>query len=39
MRLDYWLVSNDLKDKIVDSKILDDVYGSDHCPIMLNIDL
>lgn len=39
MRLDYWLVSNDLKDKIVDSKILDDIYGSDHCPIMLDIDL
>lgn len=39
MRLDYWLVSNDLKDKIVDSKILDDIYGSDHCPIMLDIGL
>ncbi|EEC89318.1 exodeoxyribonuclease III [Holdemanella biformis] len=39
MRLDYWLVSNDLKDKIVDSKILDDIYGSDHCPIMLDINI
>ncbi len=39
MRLDYWLVSNDLKDKVKESKILDDIYGSDHCPIMLDIDL
>lgn len=38
-RLDYWLVSKDLKDKIVDSKILDNIYGSDHCPIELDIDL
>lgn len=38
-RLDYWLVSTELKDKIVDSKILDNIYGSDHCPIELDIDL
>lgn len=39
MRLDYWLVSPELKDKVKESKILDDIYGSDHCPIMLDIDL
>lgn len=39
MRLDYWLVSTELKDKVIDSKILDNIYGSDHCPIELDIDL
>lgn len=38
-RLDYWLVSTELKDKVIDSKILDNIYGSDHCPIELDIDL
>lgn len=39
LRLDYWLVSHDLKDCVVDSKILDDIYGSDHCPILLDINI
>lgn len=39
MRLDYWLVSPELKSKIKDSSILTDILGSDHCPIMLDIDL
>lgn len=38
-RLDYWLVSPELKSRIVDSKILDNIYGSDHCPIELDIQL
>ncbi|MBR5348635.1 MAG: exodeoxyribonuclease III [Lachnospiraceae bacterium] len=38
-RIDYYLVSNDAKDKIVDSKILTDVYGSDHCPVELDIEI
>lgn len=38
-RIDYFLVSNILKDKIVDSKIHSDIMGSDHCPISLSIDL
>ena len=38
-RIDYFLVSSDVKDKIVDSKILQNVYGSDHCPVELNIEL
>lgn len=38
-RIDYALVSDWAKDKIVDSKIHTDVYGSDHCPISLDIDL
>ena len=32
-RIDYFIVSNSLKDKIVDAKIHTDILGSDHCPI------
>lgn len=38
-RIDYWLVSLELKDKIVDAKILTDIYGSDHCPVQLDIEV
>lgn len=38
-RIDYFVVSDDLKDKIIDSIIYKDVLGSDHCPIGLEIDL
>ena len=38
-RIDYFLVSNDVKDKIEDAKILSDVYGSDHCPVVLELDI
>lgn len=38
-RIDYWLVSPELMDKVQDSKILTDIYGSDHCPVELDIDL
>ena len=36
-RIDYFLVSDSIKDKIQDSKILSDIYGSDHCPVELDI--
>jgi len=36
-RIDYIIVSNDLKDRIKGSWILKNVYGSDHCPIGLDI--
>jgi exodeoxyribonuclease-3 len=38
-RLDYFLVSPDLKDRIVDADIHAEVLGSDHCPISLTINL
>ncbi len=38
-RLDYFLVSDDLKAKIVAAEIHDDVPGSDHCPISLVLDV
>lgn len=38
-RLDYFLVSSQLEDKIVAASIYDDVEGSDHCPIGLDLDI
>lgn len=34
-RIDYFVVSNELKNKVVSSDILADVMGSDHCPVRL----
>jgi exodeoxyribonuclease-3 len=38
-RIDYFFVSQDLKDKVTDLKTMKDYYGSDHCPIELDINL
>ena len=38
-RIDYFLVSDRLRDKVETASILTEVYGSDHCPVMLEIDL
>lgn len=38
-RIDYFIVSDRIKDKIKDSQILNEVYGSDHCPIVLDIEI
>ena len=37
-RIDYFLTSNSLSDKLIDAKIHTDVLGSDHCPVELTID-
>ena len=37
-RIDYFIVSNDIKNKIQDAKIYSDIMGSDHCPIGLIIN-
>lgn len=36
-RIDYFCVSESLKDRLVDAKIHTDVMGSDHCPIELKM--
>lgn len=36
-RIDYFIVSEGLKDHLVDAKILTEVLGSDHCPVELDI--
>jgi len=38
-RIDYFVVSECLKDKLVDAKIHTDIMGSDHCPVELDIEL
>ena len=38
-RIDYFLVSSRLQDKIEDTRIYSEVLGSDHCPVGLTISL
>ncbi|MBQ9029943.1 MAG: exodeoxyribonuclease III [Parasporobacterium sp.] len=38
-RIDYFICSESLTGAMTDSKILTEVYGSDHCPVELDIDL
>lgn len=38
-RIDYFLVSNTLRDQIVSAGIRNDIFGSDHCPVTLEITL
>lgn len=38
-RIDYWLVSNRIADKVIRSEILDSGPRQDHTPILLEIDL
>ena len=37
-RIDYFVVSNRLFPRVRDSLILSDIFGSDHCPVALEID-
>ena len=37
-RIDYFIVSDRLMDRVRDSLIYSDVYGSDHCPVGLLLD-
>jgi len=36
-RIDYIFVSKKLKDKVKEAKILPEVFGSDHCPVLIDI--
>ena len=38
-RIDYFIVSNSLNENIIAAKILDEIYGSDHCPVELDINI
>ena len=38
-RIDYFITSNSLDEKLQDAKIHTEVMGSDHCPVELDIDL
>ena len=37
-RIDYFLVSDELAPKVVEASIFNEVYGSDHCPVFLELD-
>lgn len=38
-RIDYLLVSKSLKNKVKSAKILPDVMGSDHCPVLIELSM
>ncbi len=38
-RIDYFVVSNRILDKVKEAKIYTDIMGSDHCPVGIEIDL
>ena len=38
-RIDYFIVSDRLKNKIKEANIYQDVMGSDHCTVGLEIDM
>ncbi len=38
-RLDYFYVNEEMKDCVKSAEILADIYGSDHCPVTLELDL
>lgn len=38
-RIDYFLVSNSLQDKLQNASIHTEIYGSDHCPVEVDINL
>ena len=38
-RFDYFFISSDLRERVVDAAIHADVPGSDHCPVSLTLDL
>ncbi len=38
-RIDYFIVSKSIEEKIIDACIYPEIYGSDHCPIGLEIEI
>ena len=38
-RIDYFVVSDRIMDKVKDSFIMTDVMGSDQCPVGIDIDI
>jgi exodeoxyribonuclease-3 len=38
-RIDYFIVSKKLSDRLIDAQVHSDIMGSDHCPVFVEIDL
>ena len=36
-RIDYFIISNRLFDQVIDVDLMNDIYGSDHCPVSMEI--
>jgi exodeoxyribonuclease-3 len=36
-RIDYFVISDRLRERLVDSKIHTEIFGSDHCPVELDL--
>jgi exodeoxyribonuclease-3 len=39
MRLDYVVINKEYADKVIDSCIFNEFYGSDHCPVGIYLNL
>ena len=38
-RIDYFIVSKDIENKIKEAKIYQEIFGSDHCPVELDVEI
>ncbi|MDO4731189.1 MAG: exodeoxyribonuclease III, partial [Clostridia bacterium] len=38
-RIDYFLISNDISERLVAADIHNDIFGSDHCPVSLELNI
>ena len=38
-RIDYFITSRNIEKNIKEAKIYPDVYGSDHCPVELDLNI
>ncbi len=38
-RIDYFITSERLGENLIDAKIHPEIYGSDHCPVELDIEI
>ena len=37
-RIDYFIISDRLTNRLKDAEILTDIFGSDHCPVSITMD-
>ena len=37
-RIDYFVISERLKEKLKEARIHDDIFGSDHCPVSIELE-
>ena len=37
-RIDYWCISNQLKERLRSASIMNEIMGSDHCPVTIELD-